>query len=321
MNTNDIKIIIADAHDADGIGSAIIAKMAFPEAEVRLTFYGPELKALEPEPGMLFVDMTPPEDKVDRFVEAGAYVVDHHEKQKWIVDKFGDHGVYSDEPGVSAALLTLLEVFMPKALSDKEQEGTTWTVAQIERLTTYVAFIGVRDTWQKEDPFWRDACILTAAIEFYGFDHWEQALSNGILPTPNTDELNVGEILYERRLKLIQKVADSVIVRTAPNGKRYGIVPLQSKIVSDLAEYMRQERDLRTLVGFWYEARDGDLSLHVSMRSDEVDVGSLAVRAGGGGHRNAAGFEKHREEGMLNPLEWLTRFFEEEVEDEDPREG
>ena len=302
MELPDIKVIVADAHDADGMGSALLAKLAFPEAEVRMVNYGAEQRAVEPEEGMLWLDMCPPEDRVDEFVEVGACVIDHHAKQKRLVDKFGRRGAYSDEPGVSAALLTFQELLAPDALNADEHE-----LSNLHALEDYATLIGIRDTWQKSHKRWREACIQSNAVEFYGIEHWLKDAKRRVLPIPSHDELKVGEMLYDRRIALIKRLASEVIINKTPKGKRWGIIPANGKTTSDLAEYMRVHHDLHTLVTFFF-VTDGDfLTIRYSLRSDEIDVGAVAVEAGGGGHRNASGFEaKCLFVTIQNPIEHIT---------------
>lgn len=285
MELPNIRVIVADAHDADGIGSALLAKLIFPKAEVRMVNYGAEQNAVEPEEGMLWLDIAPPPDRVDAFVAAGAAVIDHHEHQKWIVDLFGARGAYSDEPGVSAAVLTFQHVVEPNLVGP---------AFECDLIREYARLIGIRDTWQKDHELWRDACIQSNAIEFYGFDHWARNAHRRDLVhaffLPTGPELEVGELLYDRKLKLIEKMADEVIIHTTPAGKRWGIIPANGKTTSDLAEYMREHHDLPTLATFWTGADGSELTMHFSLRSYELDVGEAAVKMGGGGHKAASGF-------------------------------
>jgi len=112
-----VKTIVTHAACPDGVASAMILKSILPNAEVLAIHYNsPEQTNLKATEGMLFCDFTPPPERVTEFVEAGALVLDHHIKQKAVVDAFGSNGVFADEklePGISGAMLAYREVWLP----------------------------------------------------------------------------------------------------------------------------------------------------------------------------------------------------------------
>jgi len=70
-------------HDscADGLASAMIVKDALPAVEVVFAQYGtPSLEELEPSPGLLFCDLTPPRARAQAFADAGAICADCRRK-------------------------------------------------------------------------------------------------------------------------------------------------------------------------------------------------------------------------------------------------
>ena len=278
--------IISHAGCADGVASAMLARLALPRAEVVMLHYGPQRDNLEPEPGMLFVDMTPPESKVEAFVSAGAICLDHHKKAQWVVESFGDNGVFADEkdePGVSGAVLAYRHVLKPCW----EQDPEMMTEPQMVRAEGFADLCGVRDTWQKDHKDWELACMLREALLFYPLDHWTEWGRFDV----SADEMNVGRIIYEKQQNLVEKLAQEVLIFARDEGA-VAIAPAHGNTTSDLAEYLRTHRNIGTLATFFYTSNGTQLTLHISMRSTDIDVGELAKQyPGGGGHTNAAGFE------------------------------
>lgn len=133
-----VKTIIVHDNCSDGLMSAILLKDAYSqiglEPELKFVQYGTEAyKKLEPGPNMMFCDFSPniktvkqPDgsfviDEADRpllqrWVDAGTLILDHHKGAKDVVAAFGENGVFGDEvtmPGVSGAWLAFREVWMP----------------------------------------------------------------------------------------------------------------------------------------------------------------------------------------------------------------
>lgn len=296
-----VKMIISHDRCADGIASAMIAKYVYPRAEVMLVQYGPERDSLEAAPDMLFVDMTPPEDKVMDFVRANTVVMDHHKKQKRLVEQFGCNGYFADEkdePGVSGALLAFRYLSLPGDAGSLEETRDAMNSAYDLAVLT-----GIRDTWQKDHPRWEEACILRETLLYFPLDMWLERAEEGKF-MPEEAHLQVGEIKLKKQKKLIKKLAKEVLLYEMRDGEVVAIAPTYGSTTSDLAEYLRTERHVHTLATFWYSSNGSILTLHVSMRSDHIDVSEIASRFGGGGHTNAAGFELRHTMGDA-PLEFL----------------
>jgi len=108
--------IIVHGNCPDGMASAILLYDALkiePEFHIHGLYNFQNLKIT---PNTLFCDICPPEHLVDKFVDAGGIVLDHHKAAESFVKKFGERGVFADEkdePGVSGATLAYLEVWFP----------------------------------------------------------------------------------------------------------------------------------------------------------------------------------------------------------------
>ena len=255
-----VRVVVVHAYPdgacADGLASLLILRDVFPDAEVRqLAHHTPEYEQLAAEPGMLFCDLSPPEARVQEFVDVGAIVLDHHKGSQHIVQAFGDRGVYAcaeREPGVSGALLAhRVWVQRRRALDPHWSEG--WDELE-EKIYRFASLVGVRDTWRRNSPLWRSACELTATLLFYPTDDW---LKLPVIPLAEQfhrmDERvrAVGAELIRKRGADARRLAESADRFTTPEGLRVAVV--SSCRVSDAADLLAEVADL--VVGFEYSTR------------------------------------------------------------------
>lgn len=272
----------------DGISSALIIKDALPDVRVSFMAYNTaELAALPAEPGLLFVDFTPPRDRVQEFVEAGALVLDHHPTARDIVAAFGENGVFGEnEKNECGAWLAYEQAWLPLNRFD----GAFSVDEEIRRDVKDFAYLAaVRDTWKKDDPYWQRACEQAALLLFWQF---KQSLfevieedKNGIL----------GKHLLDKQLSAAQRsIAESHHFQTE-RGTR--VLMFQGvSTTSDAAELVEKSdvwigKPPDLVVGFHYKIDAGKLQLQFSMRSHTgYDCAAFAKAHGGGGHTAAAGF-------------------------------
>lgn len=271
----EVRTIVSHKNCPDGIASALICHHAMPEAEVLFCMYGEKsYDELPATRGMLFVDIVPPKERVQEFVDAGAIVLDHHLHAEDIVAAFGDRGRFAHEKrdaGVSGALLAFTHVW--------DQLSSDGDPVAVKR---FAEVAGVRDTWQRDDPRWDDACAQMEVLLLHGYDGLKD---EG--PWLSGSQMATGRALRDRRRRIAKSAARRahVIGRFAFTNERY---------VSDFAEAVRElGADVEVGVGFSYVGQDdGSMNLVFSLRTiaGDFDVGALAKRNGGGGHTKAAGF-------------------------------
>lgn len=295
-----VRTIVTHEGCADGIASAIILRDALPNARVEFVQYNtPAHRDLRATPGILFCDMTPPASRVQEFVDAGAIVLDHHRGAREIVDAFGDRGVFADEatePGVSGATLAFREVW--KLVSTFENEDNLSTLREIATRA------GIRDTWQRNDPRWREACAQAAALRF-----WPPEMLIGAPIDGLAARLEIGEVLLQRDTERDERsIAEAY--RFEVDGLR--VVAFEGLHTSDIAERLEGEADL--VVGWHYAMEDGRARMVVSCRSrGAVSALALAKANGGGGHQRAAGF-RMPEEPYMSPYTALRLLVETHVD-------
>jgi oligoribonuclease NrnB/cAMP/cGMP phosphodiesterase (DHH superfamily) len=277
-----VNLVITHADCPDGIASALICKEALGHHEdfdILFMQHGTAaLRDLPAVPGMLFVDITPPRERLVEFLDAGAVVLDHHRSQADIVAPFVEHGlgVFADEkldPGVSGALLAFREVW-EQAFPDGSPTVRQW-------MREFAEVAGVRDTWQRSDPRWHAACAQAAALRFWP--------AHALLAC-NWDQLEgmmkIGHVLLDKDADRDRRsIAEAY--RFEVGGVR--VICFEGGWTSDIADRLAEEVDL--VVGFRY-LLDADVpKLIISLRSrGGFSAVDLAKRYGGGGHVQAAGF-------------------------------
>lgn len=273
IDPKTIHKIVTHKDCPDGMASAMLCHEAVPHAQVVFVQYGePEREELPAEEGLLFVDMTPPEARVDEFVEAGAWVLDHHRGAKDLVARFGPRGIFADEeeePGIAGANLAYRHVH------------GAGTVKELD----FALLAGIRDTWQKDDPWWPRACAQAAALTFFSAERWLGVPRCWLTP----EEWEIGYRLMEQRAEKVERVVEeSACHWMRSDGVRCAVFPDTGRLTSDVAERLREGWRVQLVAGFSFN-RPGVMS--VSLRSDgTVDVAELAKKYGGGGHTKAAGF-------------------------------
>jgi len=327
MNLEDlknVKTIITHDSCPDGRASALILHDALPDAEIVFVQYQtPAHKALEPKSGMLFCDFTPyvERDKdgvftpdgartLKAWVDAGTIVLDHHKGAHDIVAAFGRNGVFADEvkePGKSGATLAYIEVWSmielrrgatkkdpdkgvgEKLMAISGQGGDGIFLARHDRVGQFAALAGVRDTWQKNDPRWSEACAQSAALMFWPWEKLLQAGVHNVKPM-----MEIGPVLlerdYERDTKTMREAHRFEVkdTKTGDDGGRLVVLCFEGTHTSDIAD--RAEADL--VVGWHYLVEGGEQKIVFSTRSRGSFSCLDFVKAyGGGGHKNAAGFK------------------------------
>jgi len=296
-----VKVIFTHDHCADGLTSAILLKDAFFGKDIPIKFllHGTEeFKTLQPEPGMLFCDIAPPivtkefegkyviaegqHERLQGFIDAGAIILDHHKTARPIVEAFGDNGVFGDEianPGVCGAYLAYQHVWLPF----REQLAVQAAFAK-----KFAILAGIRDTWQRTDARWKEACLQHHILKFVPTERWMAKTLTEIASTWNSQYAWIGDLLQEKQDRTVQKIIGQAFRFTSQAGTRV-VVFEGLHMSSDVAEAIHEGADL--IVAFNYSVEDGTPKMLCSTRSHtHFDCSALAVSQGGGGHTKAAGF-------------------------------
>jgi len=296
--------IIVHDNCPDGVASAMILHDALPDAKVVFCQYETELhKTMPAKAGQLFADFSPHRSRVQEFLDVGAIVLDHHSGPAATVTKaFAEKGLgaYADEkldPGVCGAMLAYMQVWKPlvqeewmvhtNELVKDSMPPPVETGPVSDRLRTVrelAVLAGIRDTWQKDSPRWREACEQSEAIRFWP---WER-----VMETPwdrwQSELLAIGPVLFDRNLKHVSKCIEGSYKFTSDKGRRVTVFE-GLKPSSDAAEMMGDTNDLTIGLGFFYEGGEPKLIFSTRSRGD-FHCQNFALAHGGGGHVKAAGF-------------------------------
>jgi hypothetical protein len=289
-------------NDADGIASAMIFKDVLPEVKVSVVAYNsPEHDNMPAEPGMAFCDFSPAQHRIEDFVKAGTIVLDHHDKQKDIVDAFGELGVFGENAKVEAgAFLAYREVWLPlmderwqarRGIEGGQSIDNNNMVTKFDllkqRVEHFATLVSIRDTWQTKHELWLKASEQSEALHFWP----DEKLLSGI-PSEDWGQLfDLGPMLFKRKLKAAQRCIDGGRQWTSAKGtKCIAFVGIYQ--VSDAAEIL-DDTDIDLVLAFTYYLQEGKPFLRMSCRSHTGwDVGAFArTFPGGGGHKASSGFQ------------------------------
>jgi hypothetical protein len=304
-----VTTIVTHDRCPDGLASAIVLLNAYdgklsPKDVVFHHHMSDAYEKLEARPGMLFCDITPPPARAQEFIDAGAIVLDHHEAEK--VAPYGALGVHSKVAGVSGAVLAFQEVWLalqesrqPSAVSRQQEE-----VGSV--IKDFAVLAGIRDTWQKTDPRWREACAQAAALMFWPREQWLAEATE--LRRHLGDRLSIGPTLLDKRAGKLVSMFASHHKFTSRKGLK--IVVVNSTDTSDLAELIRESLHASppspdapdVLIGFEYKTDAGIDRMTLSCRTlTDVLVQPFCAYYGGGGHPPAAGVTLSVDRQALNP--------------------
>lgn len=313
-----VRIIISHDKCPDGTASALILADALPDARVKFIQYGSdEYKNLPAQPGMLFCDFSPPAERAQEFVDAGAIVLDHHKYAKSVVELFGVNGVFADEkaePGVCGAVLAYRHVWKP--LCDKACDACRCNLPDesckcppsrfVER---FAALAGVRDTWQRQDARWGEACVQSSVLAFVPNEKWlEQGLRQVAARWLDTHE-PLGRLLVEKQNADVVRVCEKGWRFTTARGTRVIVIP-STGLTSDSAELLDEAVDVVVGFGYTYEQGVDRPQLILSTRSHtDFDCGAFCKTHGGGGHTKAAGCSFPVGKDDLNPYTTIEALF------------
>ena len=283
---SNVTTLVTHARCPDGTASALIVQDALPQKiDVKFVQYNtPGHTQLEAKPGLLFVDFSPPRERLQEFISAGALVLDHHKSQRDIIEAFGpDQSIYGDEvvePGVSGAVLAYRHIWKPL----KPINGSSYP----HWVSNFAQLIGIRDTWQKDSPDWDQACAYASALMF--FPSAEDALALGLPNLCVGWESRygwAGVVSYDKHVARAKYVAEHAYRWTSPNGTRLALFQGTS-VSSDAIGYLP---DVDLVAGFDVICEEGIVKYLYSLRSRrDFDCSSFAKKHGGGGHIRAAGF-------------------------------
>jgi oligoribonuclease NrnB/cAMP/cGMP phosphodiesterase (DHH superfamily) len=283
-NKSKSTILIYHHDDNDGSCAAAVAENYYDRNEFAIKFiainYGKESwseEEIEAAEKVWLVDFT--SDEMDEFVKVcGPRLIwiDHH---KTAMEKFPDLWTSSSIPGIRSV--------------EKAACVLTWEYTHPEDISppAAVAYIGDKDIWKFE---YADTRAFSAGFSLMvktpDDPTWDELLSSEYEDIVNK-MISIGELLLQAQSYKLQKAFDRGVDLTFHNW-RARLVNTTGNI-SELGEfiYKKPEYDIAVM---WQAVED---MVVFSLRSDSgnpdsPDCAEIARQYGGGGHKNAAGFQK-----------------------------
>jgi hypothetical protein len=306
-----IKKIIAHRSCPDGTMAALICAAAYQKAlsaipKIEFIQYGTkEERELQPEPGQLFVDIAPPEDRWEEWKDVEPIVLDHHETREHITKGLG--GIYG-YPEFSGASLAFMHVMTPLWEVSKEHPS-------LQEWAEFAVLAQTRDNWQTDSPVWLDAAALGQGLMFFGSKLLLDELGNNSLNLKKV--LEVGRISYDKILRKAGYVAESAYYNDyGCNGEIYklGVFNSTEKNISEVGHILLEEKGCDLAAGFFIICQEDKLRIIVSVRTgDRLNARKIAEVFGGGGHPKAAGFKMDgpgEHDARAHTLEDITQYIQ-----------
>lgn len=280
-NFLNVKRILSHKTCADGTFSAMVCNAAIrplnPNLEIDFMFHkSDEHVNLVAEPGLMFIDFTPPYPRWDEFKKCGTIIIDHHATTEPYI---GDENLVY-ESGVSGALLCYKHVMLPLA-----KEWGHITDEQLRKWEEYATLISIYDTWNKSHPDWGRANDVTQGVLNFGS---VLCLDLSISGNPPFELMeSIGRSVRQKINTKARYVGDGSIFRNCC-GVSIAYYNNTEKITSEVGEYLGNTCDFS--VGYTITSESGINKILISFRSRSgFDVSVLASKLGGGGHKGAAG--------------------------------
>jgi len=213
------------------------------------------------------IDFSYPENETKKLLEITKSLVqlDHHVTVKEITESIPDHLYALDHSGATLAW----QYFFPK-----------------EETPTFLKYVEDIDLWKFKMPRAEDFLSFADTISF-DFDKFDTIVADFENEKKRSAYLDRGKNLREYQDKLMSDIIE--------NGEEaifdgYSALVVNSPILrSQLGnEIVKKGYDIGVV---WSDTRD---IVRVSLRSDangEVNVGEIAKKYGGGGHKSSAGIE------------------------------
>lgn len=246
----------------DGFCAAWVAHKSLPDAEFFAGYYG---QAPPKETGreIYIVDFSYQREVMEEMARNNTLVVlDHHKTAE---------AALKDLPGMDTKVVFDM---------DRSGAGIAWDYFNVGPRPWIVNYIEDRDLWRKALPG-SDAVNAYLSTVAFDFQQWDLAARHGA-----EHAAHLGMVV---ELKVVQYVAE-----VRKNARRIVFegfdIPIVNAPQVDVSELGHALAVGETFAMVWWQRADG--VFQYSLRSiGDFDVSELAKRHGGGGHKNAAGFQ------------------------------
>jgi len=269
-------LIIYHGSCRDGFCAAWVAHKKFPNADFFEGRYGeepPDVTGRE----VFLLDFSYKRPVLTELAAKAENVtiLDHHKTAK------------EDLEGLDEELDNVLVEF------DMERSGAgiTWDYFMGTTRPWLVDYVEARDIWKHDLPSSREISAYLGTIEFE-FEEWDQVMKDfgrvdGVL-------IALGEVVMKKTHQYVREVAKNAMTIKFEDHN----IPVVNAPQVDISELLHFLAHGKTFSMGWFRRADG--MYQYSLRSiGDFDVSEIAKKFGGGGHKNAAGFQL---EGLLSQL-------------------
>lgn len=259
--------VLYHANCDDGFGAAWAAwKTLGDDATYLPVKYGDALPEMEAGSKVFILDFSYPRDALESLADrCNVRVLDHHKTAQEDLDD------------------------LPFAEFDMERSGAGMTWDHFnpgEPRPPLIKYIEDRDLWRFAYP---ETKQVSSGLRSHPMDFkvWDELAFD-------TDWLRQEGVIIERYIeRLVENLAEDARIETWPEGPVF-VVNAPGQLTSELADWMLS---MEAFQGdqVWFVAAYKDMADRRlwSLRSKgDFDVGAVAKRRGGGGHRNASGFRE-----------------------------
>lgn len=278
-----VQKIVSHHNCADGTVSAMLCVAAFrslrPSMDIEFSYYNDKQHdSIKPEPGLMFVDFTPPYAKWPEFRDVGTIVLDHHKSAKPHI--VGSNVIFGDGKTESGASLCFKHVLEPMA--KKHGHISCFEMPSWKYLSELIC---IYDTWQQDSKYWQEACNITQGILFLGHKECLHMVRSGKLDIPLLE--GIGQRWNKRIKNKARAVAESAVIRDY-NGFKIAVYNNTEKITSEVGDELGDKADFS--IGYSIHQDGGRIKMLCSFRSrGGFDTTLISRPLGGGGHPGASG--------------------------------
>lgn len=280
----------------DGFGAAWAVWRRWPSCEFVPGFYGKPLPDVTGR-NVLFVDFSAPIEWIwhHSFKSRSMVIVDHHKTAKADLERLPPFD--GTMIGLEAAFQINWTQNTPEVAAwfDMEQSGATmaWQFAhgtdrKDDPCPNMLTLIEDRDLWRF--AFGDKTRHFSAALRTYPMDFktWDRIAAD---PEALIGE---GEIVLRAHRANIGKLMSEAYMADV-GGFTVPVVNAPYHYASDTAHELLAAYPDAPFAACWFRRADGQVQWSLRSEDDRQDVSAVAKSLGGGGHRNAAGFQEPAE--------------------------
>jgi hypothetical protein len=279
-------ICLYHADCSDGFGAAWSIWRRFPSCTFIPAAYGEPLDLDDIEgKNVLFVDFSAPAETLRAMVDEGnakrVIVLDHHKSAQaalaGLPTFYGDYPIGSDHWWESAKVVVYFDM-------EKSGARLAWEFAYgDEPLPDMLMHIEDNDLWLFKHYATKQ---FIAALRSYpqDFQTWDW------INTHVEALIEDGPPILRAHYATVQKICDQWYDGDLA-GHAIPMVNCPRQFASDVGHELLKRFPGVPFAASWYRRNDGLLEFSLRSEAHRLDVSEVAALFGGGGHRNAAGFQ------------------------------